>query len=136
MASNRRELISLIEQGVIPPEQMTRAVQASGLHPSPRAWALFIDRLLLWLGGLALAFAVLFFVAYNWTEMGRWLRFGMVQAAVVLAVGIAVWSKATPTVKRVALTAASLLVGVLLALIGQVYQTGADPWQLFLAGRC
>ncbi|NYT73309.1 DUF2157 domain-containing protein [Halomonas sp. QX-2] len=131
MASTRRELISLIEQGVIPPEQVTRAVQASGLHPSPRAWALFIDRLLLWLGGLALAFAVLFFVAYNWAEMGRWLRFGVVQAAVVLAVGIAIWPKVSPMVQRVALTSATLLVGVLLALFGQVYQSGADPWQLF-----
>lgn len=133
MASTRRELISLIEQGVIPPEQVTRAVQASGLHPSPRAWALFIDRLLLWLGGLALAFAVLFFVAYNWAEMGRWLRFGVVQAATVLAVGIAIWPKASPMVQRVALTSATLLVGVLLALFGQVYQTGADPWQLFFS---
>lgn len=133
MASTRRELISLIEQGVIPPEQVTRAVQASGLYPSPRAWALFIDRLLLWLGGLALAFAVLFFVAYNWAEMGRWLRFGVVQAATVVAVGIAVWPKASWMVSRVALTSATLLVGVLLALFGQVYQTGADPWQLFFS---
>lgn len=131
MASKRRELVSLIEQGAIPPEQVARAVQAAGLHPSPRAWAVFIDRLLLWLGGLALAFAVLFFIAYNWAEMGRWLRFGVVQAAIVLAVGVAVWGKASPTVRRVALTAASLLVGVLLALFGQVYQTGADAWQLF-----
>ncbi|MEL7893746.1 DUF2157 domain-containing protein [Vreelandella neptunia] len=131
MASTRRELISLIEQGVIPPEQVARALQASGLLPSPRAWALFIDRLLLWLGGLALAFAVLFFVAYNWAEMGRWLRFGVVQAAMVLAVGIAIWPKASPMVQCVALTSATLLVGVLLALFGQVYQTGADPWQLF-----
>lgn len=131
MASTRRELISLIEQGVIPPEQVTRAVQASGLYPSNRAWAVFVDRLLLWLGGLALAFAVLFFVAYNWAEMGRWLRFGVVQAALVLAVVVAIWPKASPMVQRVALTSATLLVGVLLALFGQVYQTGADPWQLF-----
>ncbi|MEH6641128.1 DUF2157 domain-containing protein [Vreelandella glaciei] len=131
MASTRRELISLIEQGVIPPEEVTRAVQASGLYPSNRAWAGFVDRLLLWLGGLALVFAVLFFIAYNWAEMGRWLRFGMVQAAMALAVGLAIWPKASPMVQRVALTSAILLVGVLLALFGQVYQTGADPWQLF-----
>ena len=131
MASPRRELISLIEQGVIPPEQVTRAVQASGLYPSNRAWAVFVDRLLLWLGGLALAFAVLFFVAYNWAEMGRWLRFGVVQAALVLAVVVAIWPKDSLMVQRVALTSATLLVGVLLAMFGQVYQTGADPWQLF-----
>ncbi|NVF14323.1 DUF2157 domain-containing protein [Vreelandella maris] len=131
MASTRRELISLIEQGVIPPEELTRAVQASGLYPSNRAWAGFVDRLLLWLGGLALAFAVLFFVAYNWAEMGRWLRFGVVQAALVLAVVVATWPKDSLMVQRAALTSATLLVGVLLALFGQVYQTGADPWQLF-----
>jgi len=131
MNGPRRELMSLIERGAIPPEQVTRAVQASGLYPSNRAWDGFVDRLLLWLGGLALAFAVLFFIAYNWAEMGRWLRFGMVQAAMALAVGVAIWPKASPMVQRVALTSATLLVGVLLALFGQVYQTGADPWQLF-----
>ncbi|MGO2240706.1 MAG: DUF2157 domain-containing protein [Halomonas sp.] len=131
MASSRRELVSLIKQGVIPPEQVTRAIETAGLRPSPRDWAIFVDRLLLWLGGLALAFAVLFFIAYNWVEMGRWLRFGVVQAAVLLAVGIAVWAKTRLTLQRVALTSATLLVGVLLALFGQVYQTGADPWQLF-----
>ncbi|WP_235041515.1 DUF2157 domain-containing protein [Vreelandella profundi] len=131
MASSRRELVSLIEQGVIPPDQVAKAVRIAGLNPSPRAWAVFIDRLLLWLGGLMLAFSVLFFIAYNWAEMGRWLRFGMVQAALVLAVGIALWANANAVVYRVALTAASLLVGVLLTLLGQIYQTGADPWQLF-----
>lgn len=131
MANSRRELVSLIEQGAIPPEQVARAVKVARLRPSPRAWVVFIDRLLLWLGGLALGFAVLFFIAYNWAEMGRWLRFGVVQAALVLAIGVAVWGKPAPMVRRVALTTASLLVGVLLALFGQVYQTGADPWQLF-----
>lgn len=131
MDVSRRELVLLIEQGVIPPEQVSHAVEVAGLRPSPRAWAVFIDRLLLWLGGLALAFAVLFFIAYNWAEMGRWLRFGVVQAATVLAVGIAILPRASRMVQRVALTSATLLVGVLLALFGQVYQTGADPWQLF-----
>ena len=133
MATTRRDLVSLIDQGVIPPEQVARAVKISELRPSPRAWTVFVDRLLLWLGGLALAFAVLFFIAYNWAEMGRWLRFGVVQAAMALAVGIAIWPKASPMVQRVALTSATLLVGVLLALFGQVYQTGADLWQLFFA---
>ncbi|MGY2461241.1 DUF2157 domain-containing protein [Vreelandella sulfidaeris] len=131
MASTRRELMALIERNVIPPEQVSRAVKVAGLQPSPREWAVFVDRLLLWLGGLALAFAVLFFVAYNWAEMGRWLRFGVVQGALVLVVGVAVWANTSRVDAKVALTAASLLVGVLLALFGQTYQTGADPWQLF-----
>ncbi|BBI59929.1 hypothetical protein HSBAA_12350 [Vreelandella sulfidaeris] len=70
-------------------------------------------------------------MAYNWAEMGRWLRFGVVQGALVLVVGVAVWANTSRVDAKVALTAASLLVGVLLALFGQTYQTGADPWQLF-----
>lgn len=130
-AAERHELVSLIGQGAIPPEQVARAVQVAGLRPSPRAWGVFIDRVLLWLGSLALTFAVLFFVAYNWAELGRWPRFGLVQAALVLAVGVAVWGNTHRWVARAALTAAALLVGGLLALLGQVYQSGADPWQLF-----
>ncbi|QNI04696.1 DUF2157 domain-containing protein [Halomonas sp. SH5A2] len=127
------ELVSLIERGTIPPEQVARAVDVAALSPSSRAWAVLIDRLLLWLGGLALAFAVLFFIAYNWAEMGRWPRFALVQVALVLAAGVAVWGSTRRLIFKVAITAASLLVGVLLALVGQVYQTGADPWQLFFA---
>ncbi|WP_104204563.1 DUF2157 domain-containing protein [Billgrantia saliphila] len=130
MATIRRELVALIERGAIPREQVARAVALSGLYPSGLAWRRFVDRLLLWLGSLALAFGVLFLVAYNWSEMGRWLRFGLVQAALVAAVGVYWWAEGN-VVARVALTAASLLLGVLLALFGQVYQTGADPWQLF-----
>lgn len=145
MASIRRELVALIERGAIPREQVARAVALSGLHPSGRAWGVFLDRLLLWLGTLALTCAVLFLVAYNWSEMGRWLRFGLVQAGLVAAIGVYWWSAGRGVwdggagnsgavnniVARVALTAASLLLGVLLALFGRVYQTGADPWQLF-----
>ena len=133
MTTNRRELVSLIEQGAMAPEQVAKAVSVSGLHPTPRVWAALLDRLLLWLGALALAFAVLFFVAYHWVAMGPWLRFGLVQAALLVAIGAAVWWPASRRVVQVALTAAFVLLGVLLALVGQVYQTGADPWQLFFA---
>ena len=131
MASIRRKLTALIEHQAIPREQVPRAVALSGLHPSGRAWGVFLDRLLLWLGTLALAFAVMFLVAYNWSEMARWLRFGLVQAALVAAIAVYCWGARRRLVARAALTAASLLLGVLLALFGQVYQTGADPWQLF-----
>ncbi|MCE9665650.1 DUF2157 domain-containing protein [Halomonas sp. M5N1S17] len=145
MTSIRRELVALIERGAIPHEQVARAVALSGLHPSGRAWGVFLDRLLLWLGTLSLASALLFLVAYNWADMGRWLRFGLVQAGLVAAIGVYWWAEGRGPVDegradngvvdnivaRAALTTASLLLGVLLALFGQVYQTGADPWQLF-----
>lgn len=131
MASIRQQLMALIEQGAIPGEQVTHAVRHAGLYPSGRGWLIFLDRLLLWLGCLALVCSVLFFIAYNWADMGRWLRFGLVEAALVLSVAVYWIVDGRGVVAPVALTSATLLLGVLLALFGQVYQTGADPWQLF-----
>ncbi|EPC03174.1 hypothetical protein L861_22965 [Litchfieldella anticariensis FP35 = DSM 16096] len=131
MTSIRRQLVALIERRAIPREQIERAVRLSGLYPSGRAWCVFLDRLLLWLGCLALACSMLFFIAYNWSDMGRWLRFGLVEAVLVLAVAIYWIADGRGVVAQAALTTAALLLGVLLALFGQVYQTGADPWQLF-----
>src|SRR5690554_6343654 len=137
MASIRSELTGLIEQGAISRVEVARAVALSGLYPTGRAWSVFLDRLLLRLGTLALVGGVLFFIAYNWAEMGRWLRFGLVQAALVIAIGVyggcqgEGQGKGKVAAARAALLAAALLLGVLLALFGQVYQTGADPWQLF-----
>src|SRR5699024_841252 len=91
----------------------------------------FIDRLLLWLGGLALACSVLFFIAYNWADMGRFFRFGLVEGALVAAIAAYWKADGRGVTAQVSLIVATLLLGVLLALFGQVYQTGADSWQLF-----
>lgn len=131
MPSTRRQIINLIEQGAIPPDKIDDALAVAGIPPDARAWKTFLDHLLLWLGGLALAAAAVFFIAYNWTEMGRMGKFGLVEVLIVLAVG-AYWKLGDNTVAgKVSLLVATIFLGVLLALFGQTYQTGADPWQLF-----
>src|SRR5690606_1175246 len=85
MLSHRSQLESLINRAAIPEDQVGNAVHLAGLYPSGTAWRFFLDRLLLWLGILALAFSVLFFVAYNWTDLGRLFRFGLVESALVVA---------------------------------------------------
>lgn len=127
----RSQVIEWIEQGIIPPGNIEDALHVSGVRPGGERWRSFIDRLLLWSGGLALAFSLLFFVAYNWKEMGNYFKFGMVQGFIALAVG-AYWKWNHHKVAgKVSLLVATLGLGVLLALYGQIYQTGADPWQLF-----
>jgi uncharacterized membrane protein len=131
MPSSRSQIINLLEQGAIPPDKIDDALAAAQITPDASAWKTFIDHLLLWLGGLALAAAAVFFIAYNWTEMGRMGKFGLVEVLIVLAVA-AYWKLGDNTVAgKVALLVATIFLGVLLALFGQTYQTGADPWQLF-----
>lgn len=131
MTSPRDQIIHLIEQDCIPPEELSDALCVTKVVPDGRSWRVFIDHLLLWLGGLALAFAAMFFIAYNWNDLGRYAKFGMMEGFVILTV-LAYWKLDKDKVPaKVFLLMASIFLGVLLALYGQTYQTGADPWQLF-----
>lgn len=103
----------------------------SRVAPGGRSWKTFLDYLLLSLGGLALAFAVMFFIAYNWDELGRFAKFGLMEGLIIITV-LAYWKlDKDKVIAKVSLLLASILLGVLLALFGQTYQTGADTWQLF-----
>ncbi|HKB81690.1 MAG TPA: DUF2157 domain-containing protein, partial [Burkholderiales bacterium] len=97
------------------------------------SWQRFLDQLLLWLGALLLAAGVIFFFAYNWNDLGRIAKFGLVEALIVAAL-IVVWRIGLEHIAgKVTLLAVSLFVGALLALVGQTYQTGADTFELFAA---
>jgi len=130
-ASKRDTIIELIENENIPREHIPKALHEAEIIPSAKAWYDFIDRLLLWLSGLALSFAVMFFVAFNWTALGRFGKFGMVEILLVVTIGMYWYLGREKRSAQVTLMAASILLGVLLALVGQTYQTGADPWELF-----
>lgn len=133
MPSPRSQIISFVEQGAIPAEKIGDALAAAKIAPDGKSWRTFIDHLLLWLGGLALAFAVMFFIAYNWNDIGRFAKFGLVEAVIALSIA-AYWKFGEETTGgKVSLLVATISLGVLLALYGQTYQTGADPWQLFFS---
>ncbi|WP_227428911.1 DUF2157 domain-containing protein [Psychrobacter sp. I-STPA6b] len=102
--------------------------------PSPKQWLTFFDSALLVIGVVALALSVLFFIAYNWLTMGYMAKFALVESILIVSILIytfLVLKRQYPLVQRLLLLFASLITGGLLALFGQVYQTGADPWQLF-----
>lgn len=133
MADARDEILDWVEQGRIAPEKLRAALEAGGVLPTSGEWRGFLERLLLWLGVVALAAGMIFFLAYNWQDMGRYAKLGLAQAAIVIALGF-VWRLGLErTAGKAALLAAALSVGALLALIGQIYQTGADTFELFAA---
>lgn len=133
MISPRSQFIDLMEQGAISVDKIGDALKVTRVAPSGSAWRTFIDRILLWLGGLALAFAVLFFIAFNWDDIGRFAKFGMVEGLIILAIVVFCTVGHHTTAGKVSLLFATICLGVLLALYGQTYQTGADPWQLFFS---
>ncbi len=75
-----------------------------------------------------MGFGLILFVAANWDALSRFERFGLVAA--VVAVGTLA-SAASSLLRIPGLLLAAAGTGGMLALIGQTYQTGADPWSLF-----
>jgi uncharacterized membrane protein len=133
MPSHRHLITDYIDRGVIPAEQCEAALGAARIRPGGAEWRRFADRLMLWLGILSLAFALMFFIAYNWNDMGRFAKFGIVEGAMVLAVFAYFRSGGKTVAGKASILGASMALGVLLALYGQTYQTGADTWQLFFS---
>jgi uncharacterized membrane protein len=76
---------------------------------------------------------VICLVAYNWSSLPRWGRFALAQSVLLLVLVLA-WRLGLGTRDgKAALTLGIALIGPLLALYGQTYQTGAELSSLFLA---
>lgn len=131
MSNSRHIILSWAEQGRLSATELSRALALVGVLPSREAWRHFLDRLLLWMGTVLIAAGLIFFLAYNWDDLGRLTRFSLVQALLVAAL-LLVWRLGLDRAGgKATLFAACLFLGALLALIGQTYQTGADTFELF-----
>ena len=128
---SRQILLEWAEQSRIDRSKLMDALRFSDATPSGADWLRFLDKFLLALGALLAVSGVIFFFAYNWDDLGRFSRFAIVQGLIVITLG-GVWTLGLEKISgKVALFAAGVLVGVLLALVGQTYQTGADTYELF-----
>ncbi|MCP3058052.1 DUF2157 domain-containing protein [Myxococcus sp. K38C18041901] len=124
-------LRALTEARVIPPEALERALALSTASPTPDAWRRFVSTVLLGLGALLLLSGVIYFFAYNWAEMHRFAKLGLIGVGIL---GTALLSRrlGDTLAGQCSLFASAVLVGAMLAVYGQAYQTGADAFELFV----
>ena len=99
---------------------------AEALVRPAAAWIAWARNVLLVLAG------IIFFFAFNWSEIGRFTRLGTVSAALLLCFSGALVVGLEKLSGKMLLLAASVLIGVVLAVFGQIYQTGADAYTLFV----
>lgn len=105
-----------------------RAGPQHGPQQGPQRWAF---ALFLAFGAAQLIAGLAYFFAYNWRALPDMAKIALPQAVMVF--GFMLWA-ALPRPSRlgaVAGLAASAMIGVSMAVVGQVYQLGADPWRLF-----
>jgi uncharacterized membrane protein len=122
----------LAQKGLLNLPGLERALSLAGYSPTAEMWRKFLDYSLLVLGTVFTLSGVIFFFAFNWAEMSRFLKFGLVEVAMIICLGFAYYRGLNTLPGKAGLIAASVLVGALLAVQGQVYQTGADSYWLFL----
>jgi len=133
MANPRNEILEWTEQGRIEQRNLRRALELGEVLPTAEEWRRFLERLLLFMGSAMLAAGVIFFFAHNWQELGRYTKFGLVEALMLVALAL-FWRLGLDRASgKATLLVTALLTGALLALVGQTYQTGADTFELFAA---
>ena len=110
-----------------------RAIEIAHLTPDRDRLLRYIDRFLTAIGAALIVAGVALFFAWNWADLGAMTKFALIEGGMVAAV-VSAWRLGLDSVAgRASLLAAAFLTGTLLAVFGQVYQTGADPYGLFLA---
>lgn len=98
------------------------------------SWKKFLQYTFLILAvGFTLA-GIIFFFAYNWATLNKFFKLGLMQGILTLTLLLSIILKfKNPILRNIILTAAAILVGVAFALFGQIYQTGANAYDFFLA---
>ena len=102
------------------------------MYADKKQWNQFLSIFLLAAGvGFTVA-GIIFFFAYNWEDLPKFAKLGIVQTLLVASVLLTIFTRWNVLIKQIILTGATFLVGTLFAVFGQIYQTGADAYDLFL----
>ena len=102
------------------------------IYTTATSWQKFLRLFFITLGIGFTTTGVLFFFAYNWADLHKFIKIGIIETLIVSLIAIVLFSKINLDIKNILLTGASILVGVLFAVFGQIYQTGANAYDFFL----
>lgn len=120
---------SLYRTGLL--SQQGREVGMDLLYPN-KQWGHWIGNLLLILGWVFILSGIIYFFAFNWHKMSSAYKFSSIQVLILVCLAGA-WAHSIDNLKgKLFLTGGCVLIGVFLAVFGQIYQTGADSYLLFL----
>ena len=100
--TSRQTLLDWVRRGRLARASLPAALALCELPPGPTRWQWLFDRLLLWLGSLCLGAGLVFFVAFNWQELGRLSRLALLELP-LLAMLLLLWRKPLADSQRQAL---------------------------------
>ncbi|NOQ36766.1 MAG: DUF2157 domain-containing protein [Methylococcaceae bacterium] len=127
--ANRRLIEVLYANGKITSEAKKYALNL--LYPH-KQWGLWVSRLMLIIGTTLMLSGIIYFFAFNWSKITPVIKLSSIQIAIFACLIAAYLYSLQRLSGQVLLLCASVLVGVFMAVFGQIYQTGADAYQLFM----
>lgn len=114
-------------------EKLDKIYSAAGFKPDKDSWYSFISKLLLSIGTLFTIIGIIFFFAYNWRSLHKFIKLGITILLLIIPALITIFSDLNKFHSKLLLLASSIFTGSILAVFGQIYQTGANAFDLFLA---
>jgi len=132
MTKISREDIHIIARHSNLSEQSINNILLKDTYNDKASWYKFVKLLFISLGVGFTTIGVIFFFAYNWNDLNKFFKIGIIEALIISVTLASLFIKTNRSFKSILLTSASILVGVLYAVFGQIYQTGADAYDLFL----
>ncbi|MXN92056.1 DUF2157 domain-containing protein [Flavobacterium sp. Sd200] len=133
MKDINREDIYIIKEQINLTQRGTYIAFKENIYSNKEAWQQFLRMLIISLGVGFTVLGILFFFAYNWDNLSKFIKLGLMEGLIIATTGLALIPKINSNIKNIILTGSSVLVGVLFAVFGQIYQTGANAYDFFLA---
>ncbi|MGV8946545.1 MAG: DUF2157 domain-containing protein [Lutibacter sp.] len=132
MKNIQREDIQIISRHSTLTEKGIEKVLKESIYNDREAWQKFLSLFFISLGIGFMVSGVVFFFAYNWDDLHKFTKIGLTEVLIIVTTSLVFFSKINTNIRNIILTGAAVLVGVLFAIFGQIYQTGADAYDFFL----
>jgi len=114
------------------PEARVGELLKDKVYNDLHSWKIFLRLFFITLGVGFTTSGIIFFFAYNWVDLHKFVKIGLIEGLIVVTTLVVLISKFNPVVKHILLTGSVVLVGGLIAVFGQIYQTGANAYDFFL----
>lgn len=132
MTKIEREDIQIITRHSNWSEKSIDNILKKNIYSDKESWYKFLRLFFISLGVGFTTAGIIFFFAYNWADLHKFIKIGLIEGLIIISTLVILFSKISLDIKNILLTGTSILVGVLFAVFGQIYQTGANAYDFFL----
>ncbi len=133
MKNIQREDIQIICRHSNLTEQRIDRVLKENVYNDKETWQKFLQLFFITFGIGFTVSGIVFFFAYNWADLHKFAKIGLIEGLIIATTSLVLLPKININIRNIILVGAAVLVGVLFAVFGQIYQTGANAYDFFLA---